>query len=178
MITKKTKIIVALAIIIGITAAGVGVMQAATNNNGRPNFMSNIVNAIAQKFNLNPTDVQQVVDEQQAQQKAQMDVQRQQSFTDRINKAVTDGKLTQDQANKILAEKASVDSQIAALKGKTGDDLKNAMKQIMDSEKQWATDNNIPQQYLMFGFGGGRGGFGGPGFKGHGKPATSPTTQN
>ncbi len=175
MITKKTKILAALAIIVGITAAGVGVMQAATNNNCRPNFMSNIINAIAQKFNLNPTDVQQVVDEQQAQQKAQMEANRQQSFTDRINKAVTDGNLTQAQANLILAKKTELDSQKIDLQGKTKEEIQTSMKAQADALKQWATDNNIPQQYLMFGFGGGRGGFGGPGFKGHGKPATSPT---
>jgi hypothetical protein len=155
MITKKTKIIGIAAGLVGLAAVGVGAItaQAAFNGN-HPNFGGNMVNAIAQKFNLNSSDVQQVVDEQFAQQKEQMDANRQQTFTDRLNKAVTDGKLTQDQADKITAEKASIDSQIAALNGKTGDDLKTAMKQIMDSEKQWATDNNIPQQYLMPGFGG------------------------
>lgn len=134
---------------------GTGAIAAhAAANSNHPNFAGNIVNAIAQKFNLNPGDVQQVVDEQVAQQKEQMSANRQQTFTDRISKAVVDGKLTQDQADKITTEKASVDSQIAALNGKTGDDLKIAMQQIRDSEKQWATDNSIPQQYLVFGFGG------------------------
>jgi len=170
MITKKTKILATIAIVAGLTATGFVAIHAATNNNSRPNFMSNIVNAIAQKFNLSPSDVQQVVDVQITQQKTQMEANRQQSFIDRINKAVTDGKLTQDQANKILAEKTSIDSQMAALKGKTSDDLKTAMKQITDSERQWAKDNNIPQQYLMFGFRGGMGrGFG------HVKPTTTTT---
>ena len=183
MITKKTKILAAVVIAVGLITVGIGTVRAATNTNGRLNFMSNMVNAIAQKFNLSPTAVQQVFDDQAAQQKSQMTTKKQQSFTDRLNKAVTDGKLTQDQVNKIIAEKTSVDAQMAALKGKTGTDLKTAMKQITDSAKQWATDNKIPQQYLMFGFrgsmDGGRGGFGTMrSFKGHGKPTTTPTPQN
>ncbi|MFH1189009.1 MAG: hypothetical protein V1652_04180 [bacterium] len=154
MINNKTKVLAAIAVAAGLTVTGIGAVRAATNNNTRPNFMGNFVDVIAQKFNLNPTEVQKVFDEQLAQQKTQMDTNRQQSFTDRINKAVSDGKLTQDQANQILAEKSTIDAQIAALNGKTREEINSGMKQIMDSEKQWATNNNISQQYLMFRCGG------------------------
>lgn len=156
MINKKIKTIAAIVVAVGIIAVGMGgAVHAATNNNGQPNFMTGLANAIAQRFNLNLSDVQQVVDDQMTQHKAQVQADNQLAFTDRINKAVADGKLTQEQADKIIAKKASVDLEIAALKGKTKEEIKTGIKSIRDSVKQWMTDNNIPRQYFMVGFNGG-----------------------
>lgn len=150
----------------------IGVVSATSNTFGTGNPMSNLVNAIAEKFNLNVNDVQQVVNQVMGEQKAEMEVQQKQAFTDRINQAVTNGKLTQEQADKILAKKAELETQTESLQKMTQEERQTAMKEQMDSLKQWATDNNIPQQYLMFGgFGRGMGGHGrqdgrGPGFGG------------
>lgn len=130
-----------LAIALGI--ASITAAHAATSATGT-NPMSSLVQAIAQKFNLSSADVQQVFD----QQHAQMDAQRSQAMTDRINQAVTDGKLTQDQASKILAKKAELEALHKSLEGAA--DERTAMKTQMESLKQWATDNNIPVQYLFF----------------------------
>lgn len=169
IIMKKPKIstlVAVTALALGITTAGVGVMHAAGTNSAN-NPMSNLVNAIAQKFNLNTADVQQVFD----QQKQQMQAQRQQAEKDRLAQAVTDGKLTQDQADKITAKQQELQAQRqadkTALQGKTPAERQAARKSEMDSLKQWAADNNIPLQYVQFGFGGpsghrghGLGGFG------------------
>jgi hypothetical protein len=144
-----------------VALATIGVVAATTVSAASPagsaNPMTNLVNAIAQKFNLNASDVQKIFDDQKAQMKVQMD----QRYTDRINQAVTDGKLTQDQANKILAKKAELQaqrqSQVASLQGKTKAEIQAEMKTQMDALKQWATDNNIPMEYLMFGPMGGHG---------------------
>ncbi len=149
----------------------IGAVYANSSAAGFGNPMSNLVAAIAQRFNLNVSDVQQVFDEQRAQmaeqraeQRTQMEARREQTFTARISQAVTDGKLTQEQADKILAKKAEINTQKTNLEGKTKEELRAAMKAQMDSLKQWATDNNIPQEYLSFlGFGMGKG-YGGPGF--------------
>lgn len=161
-----------------------GAVYANSSTTGFDNPMSKLVTAIAQRFNLNVSDVQQVFDEQKAQmdaqreeQRTQMEAQREQIFTGRINQAVTDGKLTQDQAAKILAKKAELEAQKTSLEGKTKEERRTAMttmKEQMDSLKQWATDNNIPQEYLPFlgfGMGRGHGGPGGPGGPGFGRPA-------
>lgn len=147
--------------------AVMGVVYANSSATGIANPMSNLVTAIAQRFNLNVSDVQQVFDEQ----RAKMEAQREQTFTDRINQAVTDGKLTQDQADKILAKKAELEAQRTSLEGKTEEERRTAMKGQTDALKQWVIDNNIPQEYLPFlGFGMGRG-HGGPGGPGFGRPA-------
>ncbi len=125
---------------------------------------TDVINAISKRFNLNASDVQKVFDEQRIANQAQM----QQKFTDSINKAVTDGKITQDQANKIIAKHAEVKAQRDALQGKTPEEIRSAMKTQGDALKQWAQDNNIPMQYLMFGGIGGRAGMFGEG-KGQGR---------
>src|SRR3989339_936416 len=153
--TRNAKIISAIAglALVPVVGMGVAATQAASDN-GRPNFMAGLATALAQKFNLNAGDVQNVISEQMTQQRAQMQEQREEVFGDRLAKAVADGKLTQAQADLISAQKAKVQVQIEALEGKTGSERQAAMKQIMDAAKQWATDNNISQGYMMFGFGG------------------------
>jgi hypothetical protein len=139
-----------------------GVTYAATST-GKGGPMSNLVNAIAQKFNLNASDVQQVVDETMATEKTQMEAERQQQFSGKISQAVTNGELTQDQADKITAKQKEVQEFMTSLSGKTEDERNTAIKTETESLKQWATDNNIPEQYIQMGFDGkmGRGGPGG-----------------
>ena len=81
---------------------------------------------------------------------AQMEVKRQQQFTDMLAKAVTAGKLTQDQANKITAKKAELDTAKTSLAGKTAAERSAATKAQADSLTQWLKDNNIPAGYLPF----------------------------
>ncbi len=128
---------------------------------GKADHMANLVKAIAEKFGLNQTEVQQVFDDQHA----QMQQQHKADEATRLSQAVTDGKLTQDQADKITAKRAELDAQRESDKAKfdsmTDSERQAAMKTKMDELKQWATDNNIPAGYLPFGGGRGHGGPGG-----------------
>lgn len=145
---------------------------------GANNPMSELVNAIAQKFNLNASDVQQIFDEQRVKMEAQreqrgeeMKEKFQQKFTERINQAVSDGKLTQEQANLIFAKRAEIEAQQKNMENMTKEERQTAAKEQRDSLRQWAEDNNIPQEYLMFGgfgMGKGNGRQGGQGFGGMG----------
>jgi hypothetical protein len=125
-------------------------------NNGQGN--SEIISAIAEKFNLNQSDVQAVFDEHRAivetyqeQNRIEMQGKMQEKFQERINQAVATAKLTQEQANKILAKNAELVSQKTDLQDKTREEMQTIMKEQMDSLKQWAEDNNIPLQYMQFG---------------------------
>lgn len=149
---KNKKIIVMSALVLGLTAMGTTAARAAftsTSTTTRVDPMSSLVTAISQKFNLNSADVQKVFDEQ----KTQMDLARQQEEKSRLDQAVTDGKITQDQANKITAKKAELEAYHTSIEGKTEQEEHALMRTQMDGLKQWATDNNIPMQYLFF-FGG------------------------
>jgi hypothetical protein len=140
----------------GAGAIGVGAAEAAqsTPSTGP---MSGLVSAIATKFNLNQNDVQQVFDEQHA----KLAAERQQTFVDRINAAVTAGTITQAQADKILAKEQEMKTFMETLQGKTQDERRTAIKNQIQSLKDWAKTNNIPANLLPFG-GGGHGRIGRP----------------
>lgn len=154
---KMPQMLAATALTIGLAATGVGAVHAATTAN-KTNPMSNLVNAIASKFNLNSADVQQVFD----QQHLQMQAERQQQFKDRLAEQVTAGNLTQDQANKIIAKMQEIETQhqtnMQSMQTMTAEQRQAVMEKERTALEQWATDNNIPKQYLRFGMGKGHGG--------------------
>ncbi len=121
--------------------------SAASTDASRPSPMAGFVSAIAQKFNLNVADVQKVVDDQHS----VMRVSHAQVFADRLAKAVSDGKLTQAQANLITAKKAELEAFRVSLNGKTQAEKQVAMKTQFDALKKWATDNKIPSGFAFFG---------------------------
>ncbi len=98
---------------LGIASLGVGTVLAAQSSDQNP--VSGLVAAIAEKFNLKEADVQAVIDEQAAAQEDQREAEL-------LANDVSAGKLTQTQADAILAER----------------------KQI----RQWAEDNDVPLHYL------------------------------
>ncbi|MFA6160618.1 MAG: hypothetical protein WCT54_03010 [Patescibacteria group bacterium] len=136
----------------GTISLGAGVYAAQTPI-GIQNRMSGLVSAIATKFNLNSTEVQQVFDDQHALNQQQMQGQRQDQMKTRLDQAVTSGQLTQAQEDLIIAKHKEVQDFMASLKDKTPDERQAAIKTETDALKQWATDNNIPQQYFAFGLG-------------------------
>ena len=136
--------------VLGLALLSAGVTYAATNSTGtKP--MDTLVNALVNKFNLNPTDVQQVVDQVMTEQRATREAEMTKSLTDRLNQAVTDKKLTQAQADAITAKLAEFKSLHSSLEGKTEAEKLAAMKSKMTSLEQWAKDNNIPKEFLLFG---------------------------
>jgi energy-converting hydrogenase A subunit M len=141
--------------------ATVGAVYASSAIGENNNPMNDIVNAIAQKFNLNVSDVQQVFDEHRESMKAQhqelsaeRQAEMQKKFGERLAQAVSDGKLTQEQADKIMAKKAELQTQRQNLQNGTPEENRENAKTHMDELKQWATDNNIPLEYLQIGGGG------------------------
>lgn len=145
---------------IGLTGAGVTLTQAAANPAvPGETHMASLVQALAKKFNLNAGDIQAVFDEN----RQTMLAVHVQEAKDRLAQAVKDGKLTQTQADQIIAKQQELKTLMNSLQGKTHEEANAARKTAMDGLKAWATTNNIPQEYLRFGFGlgGGHGGHGG-----------------
>lgn len=130
---------------------GASVTLAASPSVDHSKPMDAIVSAISAKFNLNSTEVQSVVDQAMKAQRTEMEAKQEQNFADRLAKAVADKKLTQAQADLIKAKLAELKASRDSLEGKTPEERLSAMKEQMASLKKWATDNNIPQGYMMFG---------------------------
>ncbi len=129
----------------------------------------NLIDKLVTKFNLSRADVQQVFDEDRAAHEAD----RQVEMKARLDQAVKDGKLTQDQEDKLIAKQQEMKAYMETLKDKTEDERRTAMKAKMDEFKQWITDNNIPSEYGMFGRG--HGGHRGPDM---GPPPSGTTSQS
>ena len=156
---KKAVLITGTVAGIGLAGiGGLGIASAASSNtdNTEP---TGIIERLAAKFNLNKDEVAAVFKEDRAAHEAE----HQQKLEARLDQAVTDGKLTEDQKSKILSKleelKASRESNMETFKNMTADERRATMEQKRTDLEQWAKDNNIPTDLMPFGFGGpGRGG--------------------
>lgn len=171
---KKRFIVYAILPVLAGAALIGGTVFAATSQATKTSPFSALATAIAQKFNLNSTDVQTVIDQTMTAERTQME-------KDRLAQAVTDGKLTQAQADLIVAKRASLEAEREANKtsfsAMTDTERQAAMEKNKADLQAWATANNVPVEYL---FGGGRGHGGGHGMMGPGgnpNDAAKSTTQ-
>lgn len=162
------KALVTAGIVTAVSAAsltGIGIANAATSTSTSSDPMSSLVDAIASKFNLNKSDVQSVFDEQ----RTQMEAQREQKAKDQVAQLVTDGKLTQAQADAINTKRAELEKEREANRStdqtKTQAERKAEMESRRTTLDTWLKDNGISTDYaylLMGGRGHGPGGPGGP----------------
>lgn len=106
-----------------------------------------LVQKIAQKFNLNQNEVQQVFDQSKQERAAAREAQ----FKTMLDKVVSAGTLTQNQENMILAKQQEVKSFMATLSGKSSQEKKTAIQTEMQQVQQWAKSNGIPEDYLHLG---------------------------
>ncbi len=141
--TKKSVIAAAIVATLGMGAFGAATAFAATDTSDGHNPMQNLITAIAEKFNLNEADVQAVFDEQHA----AMQEARQEDAAEHLAKAVTDGKLTQAQADAITANMASQKTFFESLKDMTPEERQEALKTNAESQKSWAEENDIPKEF-------------------------------
>lgn len=165
MNVKKSLLMLSAVTVLGL--GGIAALHAAPTD--AAGNSTNLIDRLVQRFNLNKSDVQEVFDEQ----RQAMEAQREQEMKDRLAQSVTDGKLTQAQADLITAKHNELKSFMDSLKDKTPQERHDALKTKMDEIKQWAQDNNIPLQYLHLGgprprgFGHGFGGHMGMGMMHH-----------
>jgi hypothetical protein len=125
--------------------AGSGIVSAAASG-GTSGSTSSLADEIASKFHLNKSDVQAVVDQHRAEHQAE----RQKKFEDRLDQAVTDGKLTGDQKDQILAKQTELKDYMDSIKDKSPQERHQLMKAKLGELKTWAKTNNIPPQYVRF----------------------------
>lgn len=155
---KRTLVIGAVTAASVASIAGASLVSAQTANNGSGNT---IIDKLATRFNLNRDEVKKVFDENHQAHEAE----HQKTMTDRLNKAVSDGKLTQAQADNITAKLSEMKTFMDSLKDKTPQERHDAMETKRSELMQWAKDNNIPTNYLApggFGMGKGHRGMHGP----------------
>jgi Skp family chaperone for outer membrane proteins len=161
---KKALLVTGAASTIGLASmVGVVSAQSTTTDDSTDNGMQSLVQKIAEKFNLDEKQVQSVFDKDRSEHEAEM----QQRDEERLTQAVTDGKITSEQKDKILAKQKELKAYMDSIKDKTESERHTLMDTKRDEVKQWASDNDIPEEYMHF-----MGGHGGPG-KGNAPPSDS-----
>jgi hypothetical protein len=138
--------------LVGVTSATSGTKPAS------------LASELAAKFNLKQADVQAVLDAH----KGEKHMYREQKVKEHIAQAVKDGKITQAQADALIAKLAELHP-VKPATGKPTEAEHKAMKVKMTAFHQWLEDNDIPKDLIGHGIRGHHGP-GGPGMHGD-KPA-------
>lgn len=155
MTIKKSVIAAATLAAIGAGSMGISSVFAKENTNAPPQRFENLIQALADKFGVSTSDVQAVFDEQrQTEQEA-----RSAEAADRLAQAVSSGELTQAQADALTAHQEEMRTFRDTLKDMTREERDAAIKAQRESNKTWASDNDIPASF----FGQQRGNHRGPG---------------
>ncbi|MEK7570636.1 MAG: hypothetical protein AAB553_00030 [Patescibacteria group bacterium] len=137
--------------VIGLTLAGatfLGIGSAYAQSTDTQNYPT-IVQKIADKFGLNPSEVQTVFKEHHEERRVEM----QSKMEEKLTQAVTDGKITAEQKEAILKKFQELHDKKEANMDKLKDMTPEERKETFESEKQelekWAEENNIDMKSLM-----------------------------
>ncbi|HUD11666.1 MAG TPA: hypothetical protein VMS08_04615 [Candidatus Saccharimonadia bacterium] len=139
---KKT-IIIPLAVVAAIGAGVYGTSQASAASS--TNSGQTLAQRIASAFNLDPSKVQTVVNQYRASQQSERDA----NYQDRLNQAVTNGKLTSAQESAIITEHNTLATQLQAAQNLTGSARTAAIKQVHQAAQAWASTNNVSMHWLI-----------------------------
>lgn len=157
----KRKQIISLTIMVFavvVLVLGSGSVYAAENTSSTNPF-SQLIETIIQKFGLDRNQVKTVVEQYRAEKRENQQTKMQDMETKRLDKLVSEGKITADQKTAILNElKAVLEKyQPEADTKQTPQERKDAMQKMRDELTAWAKSKNIDPSYVFPGFGPGMG---------------------
>jgi hypothetical protein len=155
----KTKaIIISVIALVVLSLAGVlGVRNVRANESG---IYPSIVQKLVERFNLDTEEVQQVFDETKEERHQQMQAR----FEERLDQAVSDGQITEDQKEAIIAKKAEMQTNHQEFKDLTPEEKQAKMAAYKEEMEAWAEENGLDLSTLHMLGGGHHGGFGKPHF--------------
>jgi len=116
-----------------------------------------IIQKLAERFNLNTDEVKQVFDEERQQQQQRMRA----SFEERVDQAVVEGTITEEQKEAILQKQAELQNQHEALMDFAPEERRAVMQKNRQELESWAQENGIDLSLFL--------GNGPRGIKGFGK---------
>ena len=133
---------------IGFTMAGslygATKVRAASNPNRR-----SLVQELSTTFHLDPSKVQTVV----AQHKSEVAQSREANYEQRLDQAVTDGKLTASQKSLVLTEHDKLQSELQSDLANDPTGHSRALGQLRQAASAWAKQNGIDVSWLLPGHG-------------------------
>jgi hypothetical protein len=106
-----------------------------------------IIQKLVERFGLNQEEVAAVFEEARDEKRAEME----QRHEERLNEAVQNGKLTEEQKNLILQKKEELQTQREQYKDQdvSQEDWQELREQHRADIKEWADENGIDTKYLM-----------------------------
>jgi flagellum-specific peptidoglycan hydrolase FlgJ len=138
-VNKKLIIpVVVLTLAAGSGATALAATDAASTNTNKQDLAQEIAN----KFHLNSSDVQAVIDQHHSEK--QQD--RETKYENMLTKAVTDGKLTDAQKQAVLTEHNKL---VSELKSTAQGDRKQTLKTVRQEAKDWASQNGVDAKWVL-----------------------------
>ena len=146
MIKNKYLILSSLMLLtvgLGLLASSISIAYAQSNTNYPP-----LIQKLIERFNLNTSEVDEVIKEVKNQRHEEM----KQNISERLDQAVTDGKITSEQKYQVLAKLEEWHSKKEELMNLTPKERRTKMQEIRTEMETWAEENGIDFS-LLFGFG-------------------------
>lgn len=135
---KNKSVIISAILLGGLLLSGTLLAKTARadEENQYPPFMEKL----AERFGLKQDEVQNFLDEERAGRHAEM----QKSFEERLNQAVSDGKISEEQKKAILAKRAELQKNMA----QTREEAKVRREEHRAEMQKWAGENGIDWENL------------------------------
>ena len=152
----KSKKIIIPAIALGalslVSVLGVSSVRADENSTLHP-----VAQRLAERFNLNVDEVDQVFGEEREERQQQMQVR----FEERLDESLNDGKITEEQRQAIIAKRDEMRGEREEFRGQMSEERQENREVHREEMESWAEENGIDLDSLPELLGGGpRGGFG------------------
>ena len=124
-----------------------------------PRFMQALIDRLAEKFNLDKNQVQQVITEVKTEKQQERRTEMQSKWEAKLTEAVADGKITEAQKQLIITKHTEVQAKLLDWQNLTFEERKTKLEELRNELKTWAEENTIPNPFqLMAGLGYGRDG--------------------
>jgi len=131
MLNKVKKKII-LPTVLALSVLVIGILATNVSAQDSSNYPP-IVQKIAERFNLNVSDVQEVFDEERDERRADMYAH----FAERLNDLIAEGKLTEAQKEAILDKHEEMQDKMEELKDLSHDERKEKMQALHEEFRVW-----------------------------------------
>ncbi len=126
-------------LVVGVLVLGTSVAKADETKDYPP-----IIQKLVEKFGLNETEVKQVFDEQRTERKAEMQAKRE----EKLNQAVGEGVITEEQKQALLAKKEEVRVNKGELKDLSKEEREAQREANREEMQTWAEGQGIDLEAL------------------------------
>lgn len=141
MLKQKALIVILSLGIVGVLSYSFAQKAYAMGNMNQTNLIQKLI----EKFNLNSTEVDQVVQEFRQEKFQEMKT----NIDLRLASEVGNGNLTEEQKNKIMEKMAEMHEKRQSNQNLTVEERRTAMEEHRKELSDWATQNGIDLKYIM-----------------------------